>query len=42
MDGFDLFETLDRELPFNEVLARKVRHAAETGMPFARVRDLFA
>jgi len=42
MDGFDLFETLDRELPLNEVLARKVRRAAETGLPFARVRDLFA
>jgi len=42
MDGFDLFETLDRELPFNHVLERKVRRAAETGLPFARVRDLFA
>jgi Restriction endonuclease len=42
LDGFDLYETLDRELPLNEVLARKVRRAAETGMPFTRVRDLFA
>ncbi|SOY78674.1 conserved hypothetical protein [Cupriavidus taiwanensis] len=42
MDGFDLFETLDREIPLNHVLERKVRRAAETGLPFARVRDLFA
>jgi predicted protein tyrosine phosphatase len=41
MDGLDLFETLNRELPLNGVLERKVRRAAETGMPFARVRDLF-
>jgi hypothetical protein len=41
MDGLDLFETLNRELPLNRVLERKVRRAAETGMPFARVRDLF-
>lgn len=42
MDGFDLFETLDRELPLNHVLERKVRRAAETGLPFVRVRDLFS
>jgi len=41
MDGLDLFETLSRELPLNHVLERKVRRAAETGFPFARVRDLF-
>ena len=41
MDGFDLFETLNRELPLNHVLDRKVRRAAETGLPFERVRDLF-
>lgn len=41
MDGFDLFETLSRELPLNQVLEKKVRRAAETGLPFARVRDLF-
>jgi hypothetical protein len=32
---------LDREIPLNQVLERKVRRAAETGMPFFRVRDLF-
>ena len=41
MDGLDLFETLNRELPLDQVLARKVRRAAETGQPFERVRDLF-
>lgn len=41
MDGLDLFETLSRELPLNHVLEKKVRRAAETGLPFARVRDLF-
>lgn len=41
MDGYDLFETLNQELPLNQVLERKVRRAAETGLPFVRVRDLF-
>lgn len=41
MDGFDLYETLDRELPLNHVLDKKVRRAAETGIPFVRVRDLY-
>lgn len=41
MDGLDLYETLSRELPLNHVLESKVRRAAETGLPFARVRDLF-
>lgn len=41
MDGLDLFDTLSRELPLNHVLEKKVRSAAETGLPFARVRDLF-
>jgi hypothetical protein len=41
MDGLDLFEMLDRELPLTQVLERKVRRAAETGSPFIRVRDLF-
>lgn len=41
MDGYDLYETLSREIPLNQVLERKVRRAAETGSPFMRVRDLF-
>lgn len=41
MDGLDLYEMLERGLPFDHVLDRKVRRAAETGRPFIRVRDLF-
>ncbi|WOD29592.1 restriction endonuclease [Alloalcanivorax xenomutans] len=41
MDGLDLYELLDRDIPLDQVLERKVRRAAETGMPFLRVRDLF-
>ncbi len=41
MDGLDLCEMLEREIPLNYVLERKVRRAAETGSPFIRVRDLF-
>jgi hypothetical protein len=41
MDGLDLDDMLDRELPFTDVMARKVRHVAETGQPFVRVRELF-
>jgi len=41
MDGLDLYEMLDREISLNQVLERKVRRAAETGMPFLGVRDLF-
>ena len=40
MDGLDLYESLDRELPLNHVLSAKVRHAAETGLQFIRIRDL--
>jgi hypothetical protein len=42
VDGLDLAEALSRELPLNVVLERKVRHAAETGFAFVRVRDLFS
>jgi len=41
MDGLDLYEALSRNLHFDDVIARKVRRAAETGVPFARVRELF-
>lgn len=41
MDGFDLYEMLDRNLSFSDVMARKVRRAAESGNPFVRVRDLY-
>jgi len=41
MDGLDLSDALDKALPINHVISRKVRHAAETGRSFARERDLF-
>jgi hypothetical protein len=41
MDGFDLYEVVTRDLSLAEVLDRKVRHAAETGVIFARVQNLF-
>lgn len=41
MDGLDIYETLEREIPLNHVLAQKVRRASETGEAFVRVRDLF-
>lgn len=41
MDGLDLSDTLTRSIPLQLVLERKVRHAAETGIAFVRVRDLF-
>lgn len=41
MNGFDLYEMLQRGLPLDHVLDRKVRRAAENGLPFTSVRDLF-
>jgi hypothetical protein len=41
MDGLDIYDMLDRALWFRDVMARKVRHAAETGSPFEPVRNLF-
>jgi hypothetical protein len=41
MDGLDLYEMLNMGIRFDELLERKVRRAAETGLPFIRVRDLF-
>ena len=41
MDGLDLYEMLDRNLSFVDVMTKKVRRAAESGNPFVRVRDLF-
>lgn len=40
MDGLDLYDILDQRLNFAEVIALKVRRAAESGQPFVRVRDL--
>lgn len=41
MEGRDIYEALDRNLPIDVVLERKVRHAAETGEHFARTSVLF-
>ena len=41
MDGFDLSEILKQKLSFVNVMEAKVRRAAETGSPFASVRELF-
>ena len=40
MDGFDLHGVLSGRLDLAEVIALKVRRAAETGVAFVRVRDL--
>jgi hypothetical protein len=42
MDGLDIFDCLERELPLSHVLSVKARHMAETGQAFARVRELFS
>jgi hypothetical protein len=42
MDGLDIFDCLERELPLNHVLSAKARHMAETGQAFVRVRELFS
>lgn len=41
MDGFDLSEMFRLRRHFSDVMDAKVRRAAETGSPFAPVRDLF-
>jgi len=41
MDGLDLYEILDKNLLFADVMSKKVRRAAESGNPFVRVRDLY-
>ncbi|MFZ5495497.1 MAG: restriction endonuclease [Verrucomicrobiota bacterium] len=41
MDGFDLSEMFRLRRDFSDVMAAKVRRAAETGSPFVSVRDLF-
>ena len=40
MDGLDLHDVLVGRLDLAEVIALKVRRAAETGVAFVRVRDL--
>lgn len=42
LDGLDIADCLERELPLSHVLSVKARHMAETGQAFARVRNLFS
>lgn len=41
MDGLDMYEMLDRNLLFSDVMTRKIRRFAETGQPFVPLRDLY-
>jgi hypothetical protein len=41
MDGRDMHDALDRQIPLRDVLERKVRRAAETGRPHVPVGELF-
>ncbi|HEU0153186.1 MAG TPA: restriction endonuclease [Arenimonas sp.] len=41
MDGLDIYEMLKRKLSLQEVLRLKARRAAESGVVFAPVRELF-
>lgn len=40
-DGVDIFDALARRLPIPDIIAAKIRHAAEYRNPFERVRTLF-
>lgn len=40
MDGFDIHETLAKRHNLADVIALKVRRAAETGKPYTSIRDL--
>jgi hypothetical protein len=41
VEGQDLYEALQRAIPLPDLLRAKVRHAAETGKPFAPTAKLF-
>lgn len=41
VDGYDLWQIVERRLNFGDVLARKARRAAENNFAFVSVRDLF-
>lgn len=41
MSGLDLYEMFKLRRHFSDIMAAKVRRAAETGSPFTPVRDLF-
>jgi hypothetical protein len=41
ISGKDINEALEKQIPFADVIERKVRAAAETGSVFAPVSELF-
>jgi hypothetical protein len=41
VDGLDLYDIMNRGIPLAEAFEKKIRRAAETGYPFARIRDLY-
>lgn len=41
MDGLDLWQIVDQQLDFGEILSGKAREAAQSNRAFVRVRDLF-
>ena len=41
MDGLDLHDALQGEIPLSHALEQKVRRSVETGEVWTRVRDLF-
>jgi hypothetical protein len=41
MEGRDIYDALQGQIPLRSVLERKIRRAAETGRPFVPVRELF-
>lgn len=41
MNGHDMFDMLDRRIPFDHVIDHKARRAVETGWPFVPLRELF-
>lgn len=41
VEGRDIYEGLDRQIPWVEILRAKFRHAAETGEPFVPLAKLF-
>lgn len=41
VDGLNLYDIMHPGIPLGEALERKIRRAAETGHPFARIRDLY-
>ncbi len=41
ISGKDIHDALEKQVPFADVIDRKVRAAAETGLVFVPVSDLF-